>query len=72
LIQSLPCPWQVFDHYQKKGLSLSKILIVDDDTEYRENLKEILDNAGYSNDMAGSAREALELLEDQHFVRSHL
>jgi len=46
---------------------LNKILIVDDDIEYRENLKEILDDAGYSNDMAGSAQEALEKLDAQPF-----
>lgn len=46
---------------------MNKILIVDDDVEYRENLKEILDNAGYSNDMAGSAKEAMEKLGDQQF-----
>lgn len=41
---------------------MNKILIVDDDLEYRENLKEILDTAGYSNDMAGSAKQAMEKL----------
>ena len=46
---------------------LNKILIVDDDVEYRENLKEVLDNAGYSNDMAGSAKEAMEKLGTQEF-----
>ena len=46
---------------------MNKILIVDDDIEYRENLKEILDDAGYSNDMAGSAQEALEKLDAQPF-----
>jgi DNA-binding NtrC family response regulator len=46
---------------------LSKILIVDDDKEYRENLKEILDNAGYPNDMAGSAKQAMQKLGDQQF-----
>ena len=46
---------------------MNKILIVDDDVEYRENLKEILDNAGYSNDMAGSAKEAMEKLGSQQF-----
>jgi DNA-binding NtrC family response regulator len=46
---------------------LSKILIVDDDKEYRENLKEILDNAGYPNDMAGSAKQAMQKLGDQTF-----
>jgi len=46
---------------------LNKILIVDDDVEYRENLKEILDNAGYFNDMAGSAKEAMEKLNEQQF-----
>jgi len=46
---------------------LNKILIVDDDIEYRENLKEILDEAGYAIDMAGSAREAMEKLRAQEF-----
>ena len=46
---------------------MSKILIVDDDKEYRENLKEILDNAGYPNDMAGSAKQAMQKLGDQQF-----
>ncbi|MBL6995620.1 response regulator [Desulfobacula sp.] len=46
---------------------MSKILIVDDDKEYRENLKEILDNAGYSNDMAESAKQAMQKLADQEF-----
>jgi len=46
---------------------LSKILIVDDDKEYRENLKEILDNAGYPNDMAGSVKQAMQKLGDQQF-----
>ena len=46
---------------------MSKILIVDDDVEYRENLKEILDNAGYSNDMAPSAKEAMQKLGAQDF-----
>ena len=46
---------------------MSKILIVDDDKEYRENLKEILDNAGYLNDMAGSANQAMQKLGDQQF-----
>jgi len=48
-------------------MTLNKILIVDDDIEYRENLKEILDEAGYSNDMAGSATEALKKLGVQPF-----
>ena len=46
---------------------MSIILIVDDDKEYRENLKEILDNAGYPNDMAGSAKQAMQKLGDQQF-----
>ncbi|WP_457552658.1 response regulator [Desulfobacula sp.] len=46
---------------------MNKILIVDDDCEYRENLKEILDTAGYSNDMAVSAKDAMEKLQAQHF-----
>ena len=46
---------------------MKNILIVDDDSEYRENLKEILDNAGYPNDMAESVKTALEKLGTQHF-----
>ena len=46
---------------------MKNILIVDDDSEYRENLKEILDNAGYPNDMAESVKIALEKLGTQHF-----
>ena len=46
---------------------MNNILIVDDDSEYRENLKEILDDAGYPNDMAESAKEALEKLGAQQF-----
>jgi len=46
---------------------LSKILIVDDDAEFRENVKEILDNAGYANDMAGSVKQALEKFDTQVF-----
>ena len=46
---------------------MSKILIVDDDKEYRENLKEILDNEGYPNDMAGSAKQAMQKLGNQQF-----
>jgi DNA-binding NtrC family response regulator len=51
----------------KKDIILSKILIVDDDLEYRENMKEILDNAGYFNDSAGSVKQALKKLDEQHF-----
>lgn len=46
---------------------MSTILIVDDDAEYRENLKEILDTAGYANDMAASAKQAKQKLEARHF-----
>ncbi|MBU1341027.1 MAG: response regulator [Proteobacteria bacterium] len=46
---------------------MNRVLIVDDDIEYRENVKEILDEAGYPNDMAGSAKEALEKLVVQQF-----
>ena len=35
--------------------------------EYRENLKEILDDAGYPNDTAGSVKEALKKLDAQQF-----
>ena len=46
---------------------MSTILIVDDDAEFRENVKEILDNAGYANDMAGSAKQAMEKLDAKDF-----
>lgn len=46
---------------------MNKILIVDDDSEYTENLKEILDNAGYPNDIAGSVNEAMEKLSAQPY-----
>lgn len=46
---------------------MSHILIVDDDIEYRDNLKEILDGAGYPNDAAGSVAEALKKLAAEQF-----
>ena len=42
----------------------SNILIVDDDTSVREILKDVLDEAGYSTELAASAEEALETLEN--------
>lgn len=42
----------------------SNILIVDDDTSVREMLKDVLDEAGYSTELAASAEEALKTLEN--------
>ncbi len=39
---------------------MNKIMIVDDDAEFRENLVEILKNAGYDPETAASAKEAME------------
>ena len=46
---------------------MNRILIVDDDAEYAENLIEILDNAGYPNDTAYSVKEAVEKLGAQQY-----
>ncbi|NQU63471.1 MAG: response regulator [SAR324 cluster bacterium] len=39
---------------------MNQILVVDDDAEFRENLVEILKNAGYEPETAASGKEALE------------
>lgn len=46
---------------------LLKILIVDDEPEYREVLQMILDDQGYSTDMASNGEEALEKLKKDKF-----
>lgn len=42
---------------------MKKILIVDDDPEFRENLSEILNQSGYETESAGSASDAFEKLK---------
>ncbi len=44
---------------------MKKILIVDDDREFRDHLREILNGEGYQIDTASSSREALERIELQ-------
>jgi len=46
---------------------LFKILIVDDEPEYREVLQMILDDQGYSTDIASNGEEALEKLKKDNF-----
>ena len=43
------------------------ILVVDDDQELRENIREILDDAGFAVTVAASGEEALDCLERQPF-----
>jgi DNA-binding response OmpR family regulator len=43
------------------------ILVVDDDQELRENIREILDDAGFAVTVAASGEEALDSLERQAF-----
>lgn len=43
-----------------------KILVVDDEADIREILQFNLENAGFTVDCAGSAEEALEVLEPSH------
>lgn len=43
-----------------------KILVVDDEADIREILQFNLENAGFTVDCAGSAEEALEMLEPSH------
>lgn len=43
---------------------MARILIIDDEKDIREVLKEILRRAGYDADIAGDAREGLEILEN--------
>ena len=46
---------------------MKKILIVDDDTEIRSNLLEVLKKAAYEAEAAGSAKEAIEKVEITQF-----
>lgn len=46
---------------------MKKILIVDDDKEFRGHLVEVLTGAGYESDCAASAIEACEKLSDLEF-----
>jgi DNA-binding NtrC family response regulator len=46
---------------------MKKILIVDDDAEFRGNLVEVLTGAGYQTDCASSAIEAYGKLSDQEY-----
>ncbi|MBF0383495.1 MAG: response regulator [Magnetococcales bacterium] len=45
----------------------AKILIVDDDPEFRENLAELLTNTGFLPEVATTGREALEKTESGNF-----
>jgi DNA-binding response OmpR family regulator len=46
---------------------MKKILIVDDDAEFRSNLTEVLAGAGYQADGAASAQEAIARSETEEF-----
>jgi DNA-binding response OmpR family regulator len=46
---------------------MAKILLVDDDAEFRENLNEILSDAGYEVEMAPTGREALKVCGTNEF-----
>jgi DNA-binding response OmpR family regulator len=46
---------------------MHNILVVDDDPELRENIREILDDAGFAVTLAASGEEALDCLERQAF-----
>lgn len=46
---------------------MKKILIVDDDAEFRSNLTEVLTGAGYRTDSAVSAKEAIEKIGAMDF-----
>lgn len=46
---------------------MKKILVVDDDTELRANLVEILEGVGYQAGEAASAQEALEKATAEHY-----
>ena len=46
---------------------LFKILIVDDDADYRETYKMLLSKKGYSIDTSASAEEALKMLDKEYF-----
>ncbi|MBW2184781.1 MAG: PAS domain S-box protein, partial [Deltaproteobacteria bacterium] len=44
-----------------------KVLVVDDDLNLRETLKEMLSHFGYECKIAANGREALNLLQEEHF-----
>jgi DNA-binding response OmpR family regulator len=46
---------------------MTKILIVDDDAEFRSNLVEVLTGAGYRTESAVSAKAAIDLVNVQEF-----
>lgn len=46
---------------------MTKILIVDDDAEFRSNLVEVLTGAGYRTESAASAKAAIDLVNVQEF-----
>lgn len=46
---------------------MKKILIVDDDPEFRSNLTEVLTGAGYRTESAASAKEAIGRCETERF-----
>jgi len=48
-------------------IGLFKILIVDDDADYRETYKMLLSKKGYNIDTAASAEEALLMLDKEYF-----
>ena len=43
------------------------ILVVDDDADFRESMKIILEGEGYSIDSASSGNEALKLLDERMY-----
>jgi len=49
-----------------KGNARKKILIVEDDPDLRENLKDILEEHGFATTQAGSAAEALSAAKEFH------
>lgn len=49
------------------GLAKPRLLIVDDNVDLAENLKEILEDEGHSVTVAPAGREALEVLRGEHF-----
>ncbi len=44
-----------------------KVLVVDDDLKVRETLKEMLSHFGYECRIAANGREALNILQEEHF-----
>lgn len=46
---------------------MNRILVVDDDQDLRENLVEVLSDAGFSPDLAGDGHEAIEKLATDKF-----